>query len=86
MWPRHTGDFTMFRIYANNENQPASYNEENQPLQPKHSLPVSIAGIEKGDYAMIMGYPGSTDRYLTSWGGFKKLVRLSNRQELKSEE
>ena len=68
MWPRHTGDFTMFRIYANNENQPASYNEENQPLQPKHSLPVSIAGIEKGDYAMIMGYPGSTDRYLTSWG------------------
>ena len=68
MWPRHTGDFTMFRIYANKENQPAAYDEENQPLQPKHSLPVSIAGIEEGDYAMIMGYPGSTDRYLTSWG------------------
>ena len=68
MWPRHTGDFTMFRIYANKENQPAAYDKENQPLQPKHSLPVSIAGIEEGDYAMIMGYPGSTDRYLTSWG------------------
>ena len=58
----------MFRIYANNENKPATYSEENQPLKPKHSLPVSIAGIEEGDYAMIMGYPGSTDRYLTSWG------------------
>ena len=68
MWPRHTGDFTMFRIYANNENQPAAYSEENQPLKPKHSLPISIAGIEEGDYAMIMGYPGSTDRYLSSWG------------------
>ena len=68
MWPRHTGDFTMFRIYANKDNQPASYSSENQPLQPKHSLPVSIAGIEEGDYAMIMGYPGSTDRFLSSWG------------------
>jgi hypothetical protein len=68
MWPRHTGDFTMFRIYSNKENQPAAFSEDNQPLQPMHSLPVSIAGIEEGDYAMIMGYPGSTDRYLTSWG------------------
>ena len=68
MWPRHTGDFTMFRIYANKENKPAEYAEDNVPYSPKHSLPVSIAGIEEGDYAMIMGYPGSTDRYLTSWG------------------
>ena len=68
MWPRHTGDFTMFRIYANKDNQPASYSEDNQPLQPKHSLPVSIAGVQEGDYAMIMGYPGSTDRFLSSWG------------------
>tara|TARA_Y100000589_G_scaffold332004_1_gene388530 strand:- start:4228 stop:6423 length:2196 start_codon:yes stop_codon:yes gene_type:complete len=68
MWPRHTGDFTMFRIYANKDNKPAEYAEDNIPYSPKHSLPVSIAGIEEGDYAMIMGYPGSTDRYLTSWG------------------
>jgi hypothetical protein len=68
MWPRHTGDFTMFRVYANSENQPAEFNEENQPLTPKHALPVSIAGIQEGDYAMIMGYPGSTDRFLSSWG------------------
>ena len=68
MWPRHTGDFTMFRIYSNKENKPAKYAEDNVPYSPKHSLPVSIAGIEEGDYAMIMGYPGSTDRYLTSWG------------------
>ena len=68
MWPRHTGDFTMFRIYANKDNQPVSYSKDNQPLQPKHSLPVSIAGIKEGDYAMIMGYPGSTDRFLSSWG------------------
>ena len=68
MWPRHTADFTMFRIYADSENNPASYNKDNQPLKPKHSLPVSIAGIQEGDYAMIMGYPGSTDRFLTSWG------------------
>ena len=68
MWPRHTGDFTMFRIYANKENKPSEYAEDNIPYSPKHSLPVSIAGVQEGDYAMIMGYPGSTDRYLTSWG------------------
>ena len=68
MWPRHTGDFTMFRVYADKENKPSSYNQDNKPLKPKHSLPVSIAGVQNGDYAMIMGYPGSTDRFLTSWG------------------
>ena len=68
MWPRHTGDFTMFRVYADKENNPSSYKQDNQPLKPKHSLPVSIAGVQDGDYAMIMGYPGSTDRFLTSWG------------------
>ena len=68
MWPRHTGDFTLFRVYANNENEPSSYDDGNKPYSPKHALPVSIAGVEEGDYAMIMGYPGSTDRYLTSWG------------------
>ena len=82
MWPRHTGDFTMFRIYANKENKPAEYAEDNVPYSPKHSLPVSIAGIEEGDYAMIMGYPGSTDRYLTSWG-VQKAVDLEQPARVK---
>jgi hypothetical protein len=68
MWPRHTGDFSMFRVYANKDNNPADFAKENVPYKPKHHLPVSIAGVEEGDYAMIMGYPGSTDRYLTSYG------------------
>lgn len=68
MWPRHTGDFSMFRVYAGPDNKPASYSTENKPFKPRHFLPVSVAGIEKGDFSMIMGNPGSTDRYLTSWG------------------
>ncbi len=68
MWPRHTGDFTMFRVYANKDNKPAPYSIDNVPYKPKHHLPVSLKGVEKGDYAMIYGYPGSTDRYMTSWG------------------
>ncbi len=68
MWPRHTGDFSMFRVYANKNNKPAEFAKDNVPYKPKHHLPVSIAGVEEGDYAMIMGYPGSTDRYLTSYG------------------
>ena len=68
MWPRHTADFSMFRVYANSDNEPAKYSESNKPFTPKHSLPVSIKGVEKDDYAMILGFPGSTDRYLSSWG------------------
>lgn len=68
MWPRHTADFSMFRVYANSDNEPAKYSETNKPYTPKHSLPVSIKGVEKDDYAMILGFPGSTDRYLSSWG------------------
>ena len=68
MWPRHTGDFSMFRVYAGADNKPADYSADNKPFKPRHSLPVSIAGIEKGDFSMIMGNPGSTDRYLTSFG------------------
>ncbi len=68
MWPRHTGDFSLFRVYTNAEGKPADYNENNVPLKPRHHLPVSLAGVEKGDFAMIMGYPGGTDRYMTSWG------------------
>ncbi len=68
MWPRHTGDFSIFRIYADKNGNPAEYSEDNVPYKPKHFFPVSIKGIEKGDFAMTMGYPGSTTRYMTSWG------------------
>lgn len=68
MWPRHTGDFSMLRIYADKDNNPADYAADNKPYAPKHFLPVNINGVEEGDYAMIMGYPGTTDRFLSSWG------------------
>lgn len=68
MWPRHTGDFSIFRVYTGPDGSPAEYSEENVPMKPKHHLPVSLEGVEKGDFAMIWGYPGSTDRYLSSYG------------------
>ncbi|MFK7755333.1 MAG: S46 family peptidase [Flavobacteriales bacterium] len=77
MWPRHTGDFSMLRIYADTDNNPAGYAETNKPYEPKHHLPVSTLGVEEGDYAMIMGYPGSTDRYLSSWG-VKQAIDIAN--------
>ena len=67
-WPRHTGDFSVFRVYATKEGKPADFSKDNVPLKPKHSLPVSIKGIKDGDFAMIYGYPGSTNRYETSYG------------------
>ncbi len=68
MWPRHTGDFALFRVYTCPEGLPAPYSPENIPLVPKHYLPISIEGVEKNDFAMTVGYAGNTDRYLTSWG------------------
>jgi len=68
MWPRHTGDFAMFRVYMSPDGKPAAYSPNNVPLKPRHHLPISLKGVKKGDYAMIMGYPGSTDRFLTSYG------------------
>ena len=65
MWPRHTCDFSMFRVYADAEGNPADYSENNVPLKVKKHLTISLKGIEEGDYAMIMGFPGSTSRYLT---------------------
>lgn len=67
-WPRHTADFSMFRIYSGADNKPAAYSEDNKPYNPKHFLPVSLKGVEEGDYAMVFGFPGSTDRYLSSFG------------------
>lgn len=68
MWPRHTCDFSMFRIYANSENKPADYDASNKPFTPKHFFPISIKGTKPGDYAMILGYPGRTSRYTYSDG------------------
>ncbi len=68
MWPRHTCDFSVFRIYTNKDGNPAEYSKDNVPLKSKYYLPISIDGFERGDFAMIMGYPGGTDRYLSSWG------------------
>ncbi len=82
MWPRHTGDFSMFRVYANKDNQPAAYAEDNIPYEPKHFLPVSTAGVQEGDYAMILGYPGSTDRFLTSMG-VKQAVEIEQPARVK---
>src|SRR5574344_1549357 len=66
MWPRQTGDFSVFRVYANAENKPANYSKDNKPYKPKQYLKVSLKGVKEGDFAMIMGYPGRTQRYQTA--------------------
>jgi Peptidase S46 len=68
MWPRHTGDFSIFRIYSAPDGSPATYSKDNVPYKPKRALSLSIKGFQKDDFAMIWGYPGRTDRYSTSWG------------------
>lgn len=67
-WPRHTADFTVFRVYGDANGNPAEYSTSNIPLKPKHFLPVSLKGYKPGDFTMIIGYPGTTNRYLTSYG------------------
>lgn len=67
-WPRHTGDYSIFRVYTNTEGKPAKYAAENKPMKPKWFLPVSLKGVKDGDFAMTWGYPGSTNRYETSYG------------------
>lgn len=67
-WPRHTGDFAVFRVYADKNGKPATYSPDNVPLKPKYFLPVSIKGVKENDFAMVLGYPGSTNRYETSYG------------------
>lgn len=66
-WPRHKGDFCIFRVYTDKEGKPAKYSEDNIPMKSKYYLPINIKGVKQGDYAMILGYPGSTDRYSTSY-------------------
>ena len=68
MWPRHTGDFSVFRVYADKNGKPAKYSKDNVPLKPKHFLPISLKGLKENDFVMVMGFPGTTDRFLTSFG------------------
>ena len=77
MWPRHTCDFSLFRVYADKDGNPAEYSENNVPYKPAHHLPISLKGYEMDDYAMTIGYPGRTDRYLTSFG-IDERVNINN--------
>jgi len=82
MWPRHTGDFSMFRVYMSPDGKPAEYSDKNVPLKPKHSLPVSLKGVEKNDFAMILGYPGNTERYMTSFE-VEEIMNITNVNRIK---
>jgi hypothetical protein len=68
MWPRHTGDFALFRVYQSPDGGPAEYSKKNIPFKPKYFLPISLKGVQKDDFAMVLGYPGTTDRFTTSFG------------------
>jgi hypothetical protein len=86
MWPRHGGDFSVFRIYADKNNNPAAYSKDNVPYKPKSYLPISLKGYQKGDFTFIFGYPGTTREYLTSYGidltaNKENPVRIRLRQE-----
>ena len=78
MWPRHTADFSLFRIYTAPDGSPAAYSKNNIPLKPKHFFPVSAKGIQEGDFAMILGFPGTTDRFLTSYG-LEETMNITNK-------
>ena len=75
-WPRHTADFSMFRVYADDKGNPAEYSQNNVPLQPKHYLPINLGGVKEGDFAMILGYPGRTNRWMPA-GGIEQNVKFA---------
>ncbi len=77
-WPRHTCDFSMFRIYTAPDGSPAEYSKDNVPLSPKHHLPVNAGEIKDGDFAMVMGFPGTTDHFLTSFG-LEETMNITNK-------
>jgi hypothetical protein len=81
-WPRHTGDFSMFRIYAGPDNKPAAYSKDNVPFKPRHHLPISLAGVQPGDFTLVFGFPGRTNEYLTSWG-MEETYSVSNPAKIK---
>ncbi|MCB0801018.1 MAG: S46 family peptidase, partial [Bacteroidales bacterium] len=81
-WPRHTGDFSVFRVYMGPDGKPAQYSKDNVPLKPKHYLPVSIKNLQKNDFAMVMGYPGGTTRYMTSYE-VDEAMKITNANRIK---
>ncbi|MDP2723960.1 MAG: S46 family peptidase, partial [Bacteroidales bacterium] len=83
MWPRHTGDFSFFRIYANKDNQPAEYAADNVPYQPKKYFAISMDGVKKDDFTMVFGYPYKTEEYLTSYAIQQKL-EIDNPHRIKA--
>ncbi len=82
MWPRHTCDFSVFRVYMGPDGKPAQYSKDNVPLKPKHYLPVSIKNLQKNDFAMVMGYPGTTTRYMTSYE-VDEAMKITNANRVK---
>ncbi len=82
VWPRHTGDFSVFRVYMSPDGKPADYSPDNVPLKPKYHLPVSLKGVKEGDFTMIIGYPGRTNRYMTSYG-IDELMEVTNTNRIK---
>jgi len=83
MWPRHTCDFSIFRVYADKDGNPAEYSPSNVPLKPKHYLPISLKGVKDNDFAMIIGFPGTTDRFLPS-AGVKHAIEIYNPSVVKA--
>ena len=77
VWPRHTGDFSVFRIYADADNQPSEYSADNVPYTPRHHFPVNVDGVEDGDFTMVFGFPGRTEQYLTSDAVEHVITRLN---------
>lgn len=81
VWPRHTGDFCVFRIYADRNNEPADYSPHNVPYHPKYVAPISLDGYKEGSFCMTLGYPGSTERYLSSFG-IEEMMNNSNQAQI----
>lgn len=81
MWPRHTGDFCVFRIYADKDNRPADYSPDNVPYHPQYVAPISLDGYSEGSFCMTLGYPGSTERYLSSYG-IEEMTQTANQAQI----
>ncbi len=83
MWPRHTCDFSVFRVYVDKDGNPAEYDASNVPMKPKHHLPISLKGYKKGDFAMVMGFPGTTQRYSTSYEIYNDMLSNDDRAKIR---
>ncbi len=82
MWPRHTGDFSLFRVYTAPDGKPATYSKNNVPLKPKYSLPISMKGIKENDFTMVMGFPGRTQQYISSYQ-VQRIIDITNPKKIR---